>query len=301
MAADFHHVPVMLEPVLEALDPQDGQVLVDCTLGGGGHTRAILEAADCRVVGIDRDPAALAAARQAAGECADRLITVRGQFGDVLEVLQSLEVEQVDGILADLGVSSHQLDTPERGFSFRQSGPVDMRMDPDATISAATVVNEWPQDRLADVLYQFGEERRSRAVAAAIVAGRPWEDTADLAHAIARVVGRSKGRKHPATRSFQAIRIAVNDELGQLDTLLRASLSCLAPGGRMAILTFHSLEDRAVKRFLADHSGRNLPRDGYGNPVGAIDFDEVRSRAPERDDPNPRARSARLRSARKLP
>lgn len=297
----FHHVPVLLQQCIEALQPRDGGVYVDCTLGGGGHTEALLAAADTRVIGIDRDPSALAAATERNAGAGDRFTPVRGSFGDLGLHLDALGIERVDGILADLGVSSHQLDTAERGFSFRFSGPIDMRMDPSAPLTAGDIVNRWDQTELADLLYRFGEERRSRRIAAAIVAGRPWSDTSELAACIAGVMGRGKNRIHPATRSFQALRIAVNGELDQLESLLEQSIHRLQPDGRLALISFHSLEDRIVKHFLAKAAGKNAPRDGFGNPIGPVHVQLFPSVVPSEDDPNPRARSARLRSARRLP
>jgi len=297
----FDHVPVLLEQVVEALRPDDGEVFVDCTVGGGGHAAALLEAAACTVIGIDRDPSALEAARIQCASSGDRFRPVRARFSQLRDVLTELGHERVDGILADVGVSSHQLDTAARGFSFRRPGPIDMRMDPDAELSAATLVNEWAEADLADVIHRYGEERHARRVARAIVAGRPWSDVADLGGAIAKVVGRGKGRIHPATRTFQGLRIAVNDELGELESLLAASVHSLRANGRLAIISFHSLEDRIVKRFLADKAGKNLPRDPYGNRIGPVHFSLSKSVTPADSDPNPRARSARLRAARRLP
>ena len=291
----FDHEPVLLSQVVRALAPQDGQVFVDCTVGGGGHTRALLEAARCRVIGMDRDPAALNAARVHCAPMLDRLTLVRGTFDDVEQRLLDLGEGPVRGVLADLGVSSHQLDTAQRGFSFQRSGPIDMRMDPSAAQSAHDIVNRWGEAELADVIYRYGEERRSRAVAAAIVAGRPWNDTRELAAAVARAVGGPRGRIHPATRTFQALRIATNDELGQLERLLPVAFDRLEPGGRLAVITFHSLEDRIVKRWFAHAAGRNRPKDAYGNPIGPVLGQLRRPVTPQADDPNPRARSARLR------
>jgi len=297
----FEHVPVLLAETVRALAPADGEVFVDCTVGGGGHALALLEAADCRVVGLDRDPAALAAATARCAAHADRFTPVRARFSELGRVLDDLGLERVHGVLADLGVSSHQLDTPERGFSFRLSGPVDMRMDPDAPLSAADVVNGWPVEEIERIVREYGEERRARRVAEAIVQGRPWSDTARLAEAVARVVGRGTGRIHPATRTFQALRIAVNDELGEVERLLSAAVDRLEVGGRLAIITFHSLEDRLVKRFLAERSGKGRPRDAFGHPIGEAQLELLKPVTPSPDDTNPRARSARLRAARRLP
>lgn len=298
MIVAFEHTSVLLEETLVALQPQAKRTYVDCTLGGGGHTEAILEAADCRVIGIDRDPSALASASQRLARFGDRFIPVRARFSEIAYVLKDLGVVNVDGILADLGVSSPQLDHAERGFSFRAAGPVDMRMDPDASLCAADIVNRWSETEIARVLFEYGEERRSRQVARAIVANRPFHDTLELARVIAAAVGRSKGRIHPATRSFQGLRIAVNDELGEIERFLPAALSALAPGGRLCVITFHSLEDRLVKQFMARESGREAPRDAYGHPVGTFPLERpFKSVTAPPSDPNPRARSARLRTA----
>lgn len=297
----FHHEPVMSAEVVAALAPRDGAVLVDCTVGGGGHSFALLSAADCRVIGLDRDTAAIEAARERCAFAGERFEAVHAPFSALGRVLDERSIDKVDGVLADLGVSSHQLDTAERGFSFQRSGPLDMRMDPSAERTAAELVNGWSEADLADVIFRYGEERRARRVAAAIVAGRPWSDTRALAVAVAKSVGGPRGRIHPATRTFQALRIVVNRELEELESLIPQALSRLAPGGRLAVITFHSLEDRIVKRALADASGRNRPRDAFGNLVGPVLVEAFRSQVPAQDDPNPRARSARLRVAERLP
>jgi 16S rRNA (cytosine1402-N4)-methyltransferase len=295
----FQHTSVLLDQVVATLAPADGEVHVDCTLGGGGHAGALLARARCRVVGIDRDPAALDAASAALASYGDRFTPVKAAFSELGAVLDRLGLATVDGIVADLGVSSPQLDQAERGFSFSRSGPIDMRMDPTQPTSAADLVNTWSEDALADVITRYGEERKARRVAQAIVAGRPWSDTVALASAVAKVVGGSH-RIHPATRTFQGLRIAVNDELGELERLLPQVVARLAPGGRVAIVTFHSLEDRLVKRFLDQAAGKGRPRDPYGNPIGAAPLRLLPDLAPSDDDPNPRARSARLRRAVRL-
>jgi 16S rRNA (cytosine1402-N4)-methyltransferase len=299
----FDHTPVMLDEVLAALDPVDGEVYVDATLGGGGYSEAILSAAECRVIGLDRDPSAIAAASERLARFGDRFTAARTTFSRLGDVLDSLSVNQVNGLVADLGVSSPQLDDPDRGFSFRAPGPVDMRMDPDAAFSASDIVNGWDETEIANTLFQLGDEKRSRAVARAIVAGRPWTDTLELANAIAAVVGRvDKGRIHPATRSFQALRMAVNDELGELERLLDIAVDRLLPGGRLVVVSFHSHEDRLVKQFLARRSGRGVDRDPWGNPTTHPSLSSPpRPTLPPEDEPNPRARSARLRSAVRLP
>jgi 16S rRNA (cytosine1402-N4)-methyltransferase len=300
---DWPHISVLLEACVEALAPADGEVFVDCTLGMGGHTEAMLEAAECTVYGIDRDDDALAIAQERLARFGPRFVPLKGSFGDLANLLDERGVDRVDGLMVDLGVSSLQLDTPERGFSFRHHGPLDMRMDSSAGTTAAEIVNHWDAASLERCLTEYGEERFARRVAAAIVRGRPWEDTLSLAEAIRGAIPRkTHGKIHPATRSFQAIRIAVNDELGQLERLLPAAVERLRPHGRLAILSFHSLEDRIVKRFLARESGRGTPRDAYGHPLEPPRLSS-RSRPilPSPDDPNPRARSVRLRSAVRLP
>lgn len=294
------HNSVMLQDVVDAMAPAEGEVHVDCTLGAGGHAAAMLAAAPITLVGLDRDPDALEVARERLADFADRVHLVRARFSDLPRVLDDLGLSAVDGVYADFGVSSMQLDRPERGFSFRASGPLRMTMDPDATFDAAALVNEASQAELGGWIARYGEERFARRIARAIVQGRPWQDTEALANAIASAVPRPD-RIHPATRTFQALRIVVNDELGEIEALLPAALDALRPEGRLAFLSFHSLEDRIVKRFIAEQSGRGVPRDPYGNPIHA-----PRLRAPARaarpsvDDPNPRARSARLRTAVRL-
>ncbi len=297
----FHHLPVLAAEVLAVLQPADGRVYVDCTLGGGGHAGEFLRAADCRVIGIDRDPAALAAATARLATFGDRFTPVHGRFGELAAILAAHGITHADGILADLGVSSHQLDTPERGFSFRLAGPLDMRMDPTTGPSAADLANTASEEDLAAWIAKYGEERHARRVARKIVADRPWTGTADLAGAVAGVVGRGTGRIHPATRTFQALRIVVNDELGEIERLLPAAVDALAPGGRLAVISFHSLEDRIVKQFLAAQAGKTLPRDPWGHPVGPVSLRLLPPVSPSDSDPNPRARSARLRSAERLP
>ena len=296
------HIPVLLDEVVAALAPRSGEVYVDCTLGMGGHTEALLQAAECTVIGVDRDVSALAIARSRLAPFGDRFVGVHGSFGDVAEILAGRVDREggdgVDGVLADLGVSSLQLDTPERGFSFRSAGPLDMRMDTSAGSGAADLLNHWDEGRLGECIATYGEERFARRIARLIVQGRPWSDTLTLAEAIAAAVpGGRASRIHPATRTFQALRIAVNDELGELERLLPAAVDLLRPGGRLAIISFHSLEDRIVKRFFARESGRDAERDPYGNRLGTPRLSHLASATPGPDDPNPRARSARLRTA----
>lgn len=296
MSAPFEHRSVLLSEAIALLAPRPGGVVVDCTLGGGGHAEAILEASgpDGRLIGLDRDPAALEAAGARLVRFGSRFTGVHGAFGDIVAHLARLGLGRVGGVLADLGVSSPQLDQAERGFSFSKDGPLDMRMDPTRGSSAAEVVNRASEAELADILWRLGEERHSRRVARAIVAGRPFTSTAQLAGVVARAVGRA-GDIHPATRTFQALRLAVNDELGELERLLVALPSVLIPGGRAVIISFHSLEDRRVKQCFREYCGVGGERDAYGRPLDAPRATLLTSRAIQASDDNPRARSARLR------
>jgi len=301
------HVPVLLQSVVEALAPADGELYVDGTFGAGGYSSAILDSADCTVYAIDRDPAALAAGRSVVARYPGRLVLLAGCFDDMIALLRDRGIETVAGVVLDIGVSSMQLDAPDRGFSFQHDGPLDMRMSREGR-SAADVVNTCGEEELADILFTYGEEKRSRAVARAIVRAReraPIERTMDLAAIVASVV-RGRPGHHPATRTFQALRVYINDELGQLSRGLVAAEQVLAPGGRLVVVSFHSLEDRLVKRFLAaragkiSHGSRHLPPDpatGRRQPTFQLLY---RSAVVPGDDEcaaNPRARSARLRAA----
>jgi 16S rRNA (cytosine1402-N4)-methyltransferase len=296
-----NHVPVLLHEVLAALAPRDDALYVDGTFGGGSYSRALLEAARCRVVAIDRDPTAIARGDQLMRRYPGRLTVVEGRFGDMERLLG---VSGVAGIVLDLGVSSGQIDDPARGFSFRADGPLDMRMSRDG-ISAADLVNTLSEAALADLIYIFGEERFSRRVARAVIAARakaPLTRTGELAAVVRAAVPKS-GEIDPATRTFQALRMEVNDELGELDRALRAAETLLVPGGRLAIVSFHSLEDRAVKEFLRERSGsaaggsRHRPRVTARAPsFTLLTRKPIRARA-EEVAANPRARSARLRAA----
>lgn len=292
----------MLSEVLRALNPQDGGVFVDATFGAGGYTRAILEAADCTVYAIDRDPEAFLRAQEMAQEFQGRLLPVQGRFGDMASLLQRLGLIRVDGIVLDIGVSSMQIDEPRRGFSFLREGPLDMRMGSEGR-SARDVVNDTPEKELADILFVYGEERASRRIAKRIVERRPVETTTELAAIVHSVLPMHGGLKSDtATRTFQALRIFVNDELGELERALEAAESLLKPGGRLVVVTFHSLEDSIVKRFLKEKSGkishgsRHLPPSVAGAPPAFL-LEEAGGLKPSDAEVagNPRARSARLR------
>jgi 16S rRNA (cytosine1402-N4)-methyltransferase len=297
------HIPVLLDEVLSVLSPRDGGVYVDGTFGLGGYSRAILDAADCRVLGLDRDPDAVGRGAELAKRYAGRLTLRQARFGDMAEIAAADGIGSVDGVALDLGVSSPQLDEPERGFSFRADGPLDMRMER-AGPSAADLVNTLDEGDLADLIFDLGEERLSRRVARAIVAARPLQTTGELAAIIRRVVPRSADGIDPATRTFQALRLAVNEELDELGRGLAAAERLLAPGGRLAAVSFHSLEDRAVKTFLAGRSGagprpsRHLPDAGTeALPTFRLLARKPVMASPAELDRNPRARSARLRAA----
>ncbi|WP_343082241.1 16S rRNA (cytosine(1402)-N(4))-methyltransferase RsmH [Ostreiculturibacter nitratireducens] len=293
------HIPVLIGPLIEAVAPVEG-VWLDGTFGAGGYTRALLEAGAERVIGVDRDPSVFRMAQSWAGDFGDRLRLVEGTFSEMDE----LAGEPLDGVVLDLGVSSMQLDQAERGFSFQKEGPLDMRMG-DTGPTAADIVNSASEADLADILFHYGEERAARRIARAIVAGRqtePFATTRQLAAVVERCLPRPKpGQSHPATRSFQAIRIAVNDEFGQLAEGLQAAERALKPGGHLAVVTFHSLEDRIVKRFFQLRSGaegqgsRHAPARAQAEP--AFTLKTRRAIGPDEEEVarNPRARSAKLR------
>ncbi|CAH1666379.1 MULTISPECIES: 16S rRNA (cytosine(1402)-N(4))-methyltransferase RsmH [unclassified Chelatococcus] len=300
------HIPVLLEEVLDALAPQPGGSYLDGTFGAGGYTGAILKAADgVRVVALDRDPDAIRDGRPLVEAAAGRLHLIEGRFGDLEDHAAEAGFLPLDGVVLDIGVSSMQVDQGERGFSFRNDGPLDMRME-QAGRSAADIVNEADEGEIADILYHFGEERRSRAIARAILEARrraPIRTTGELADLVAGIVRAEPNGPHPATRSFQALRIAVNDELGELVRALHAAERVLKPGGRLVVVTFHSLEDRIVKQFMARRSARtagvsrHLPGEAVDDATftlatrGPVIASETELRA------NPRARSAKLRAA----
>jgi 16S rRNA (cytosine1402-N4)-methyltransferase len=303
-----YHESVLLDETVERLAPAQGKVIVDGTLGGGGHTAALL-AAGARVIGLDQDPEALEFAGRKLAEFGDHFTPVHSSFAKAGEVLDRLGIAKIDGALLDLGVSSRQLDAPERGFSFMKDGPLDMRMDPTNPISAADLVNTAGGDQLEKYFRNYGEEPSARKIAAHLVRERlvtPFRTTLQLAQAVERVVPRH-GRTHPATRVFQALRIAVNRELEALSNGLEVLSQRLAPGGRFAIITFHSLEDRIVKVFFKERAAATIDRPEWpearpnpihifkaitGKPVVASDAEQ---RA------NPRSRSAKLRVVERIP
>jgi len=305
---DFRHRPVMLAEVLSALSPADGGIYVDGTFGAGGYTRAILEAADCRVYAIDRDPEAIQHGAELEARYPGRLTLIEGRFSELGALLARHGVRAVDGVVLDLGVSSMQLDRPERGFSFQREGPLDMRMGAGGR-SAADLVNELPEAELHRIIAVYGEERHARRIAKAIVRRRmasPITSTGELARLVEDVAGRMPGgeKLHPATRTFQALRIEVNEELDELEEALVAAESALAPGGRLVVVSFHSLEDRIVKRFLAgrlESRARPSRHAPPAEPRNAPTFEPLHRgvRQPTQAEiaSNPRARSAKLRAA----
>jgi len=300
------HIPVMLDEVLDVLQPRNGGLYVDGTFGAGGYTRAILEAADCAVLAIDRDPNAVLRGRALETKFAGRLTLIEGCFGDMQRLVTELGHEKVDGVALDVGVSSMQLDEAARGFSFMKDGPLDMRMSGQG-VSAADVVNTFEESEIARIIAVYGEEKRARAVAKAIVKARDEAElhrTLELANLVERVLGRNPARDkiHPATRTFQALRIFVNDELGELARGLSGAEELLAEGGRLACVAFHSLEDRIVKRFLTTRMGREARPNRFMPDTETIapSFLEVsfkpRKASYAEIDVNPRSRSAKLRA-----
>lgn len=302
------HVPVMRAEVLELLSPRDGGTYLDATFGGGGHAAAILDAARCTLFAIDRDPAAIARGAALAARFPGRLTLIEGRFGALLELLGRAGVAGLDGVVMDFGVSSFQLEDADRGFSFRLSGPLDMRMSGEGP-TAAALVNTLPLGALADLLAEYGEERHARRIARAILAARartPITTTTELAAVIRAAVPPLRERIDPATRSFQALRIRVNDELAEIASGLEQAASLLRPGGRLVAIAFHSLEDRLVKSFMAAASGRTpapsrhaLPAE---RPVPRFRLLTPRPLRPAASEiaANPRAASARLRAIERL-
>lgn len=306
---NFPHRSVLYHEIILALRPNSPGRYVDCTVGAGGHARGILEASapDGKLIGFDLDPNALELAQARLAEFSDRAILLRRSYTTLAETLREHGWDAVQGIVIDLGVSSMQLDTPERGFSFQYEGPLDMRFDPDAPFSASDIVNTWDERDLADVIWRYGDEQQSRRIARAIVQDRPFHTTRELAEMIARVMGGRKGsRTHPATKTFQALRIVVNAELQGIEEFLPQAVQALAPGGRLAVIAFHSLEDRIVKQYF-----RRESRDCICPPEQPIctcghkaSITEVNRKPIEAGDEetqsNPRARSARLRIVEKV-
>ena len=304
----YPHTPVLLREVLEVLGPRDGAIYVDGTFGVGGYSTAILEAANCQVFSIDRDPKALKIGNTLAKRYPGRLCILGGCYGDMVNLMAERGIDKVDGIALDIGVSSMQIDDAQRGFSFRANGPLDMRMGMKAETTAAEIVNTMDEDDLTHIIYTYGDERASRRIAAAIVKDRvsePFTTTGQLAGLIRRIVKKSKDGVDPATRTFQALRIYVNDELGELSRGLTAAEQLLSPGGRLAVVSFHSLEDRKVKNFLLSRSGQGPRQSRYlpeaANSALPPSFSLLKrgiiKPCQEEIEINPRARSARLRAA----
>lgn len=306
--AEAPHIPVMLAEVCEYMAPKDGGVYVDGTFGAGGYTRALLDMVDCRVIAIDRDQTAIDEAQSWASAYGDRLTLVHGTFGDIAEHLEVLGIEHVDGVMVDIGVSSMQIDQADRGFSFRFDGALDMRMDTSQGETAADVINTRKEENIANIIYQYGEERLSRRIAKAIINNRPFHTTLELADIVRSVVPRSKKDGiDPATRTFQALRIFVNDELGQLEKILESTPAVLSENGRLVVVSFHSLEDRIVKTAMR---GKKISVSRYepiidptaslevASPLSMLSKKAILPTDAEKSI-NPRSRSARLRVAEK--
>jgi len=299
------HVPVLYQAVLAGLRPAPGGKYIDATVGAGGHSAGILTASapDGQLLGLDRDPAALAAAQATLAPFGDRARLVQASYTQVVEA--ALGFAPVDGFLLDLGLSSLQLEDPQRGFSFQADGPLDMRFDPRAELSAAEIVNTWPLEDLADIIYRYGEEPRSRAIARAIGAARPLSTTGQLAAVVEQALGGRRGQRlHPATQTFQALRIAVNGELDAVAAVLPLAVSLLKSGGRLAVISFHSLEDRLVKNYLREqahgHDDLTQPLPQPFEPVLELVTRKPLTPSPAEVASNPRSRSAKLRIAEKL-
>ncbi len=303
-----YHQPIMVDEVARFLQPGPGVRILDATVGGGGHSHALLQAG-AQVIGVDRDPEALAEARWRCDAYAERFVALGSCFGDLDALLSEIGIEPLDGILFDLGVSSHQLDTPERGFSFQEDGPLDMRMNPLQGRTAADVINQSAPDELERIIREFGEESGARRIVRAITeilkSGKAFQTTRELAELVERVQQR-RGRQHPATKVFQALRIEVNEELEQLRRGLEAATRWLKPGGRLAVITFHSLEDRIVKQFMRERSQLTIDRpewpEARPNPNLTYSLVTRKPIVPSELEikENPRARSAKLRVAERL-
>jgi 16S rRNA (cytosine1402-N4)-methyltransferase len=305
---DSPHQPVLYKEIIHALQPQTGGRYVDGTLGAGGHARGILEASapDGQLLGLDVDPQALAIARETLAPYEHRIHLVQASYTTLSEQLKKLQWDSVDGIVLDLGASSMQFDTPERGFSFQNDAPLDMRFGPHATQTAADIVNSYSERELADLIYEYGEDRDSRKIARAIVNKRPLHTTRELVAAIEAVSPRRGDRVHPATKTFQALRIAVNEELSSIESVLPQAVAGLRSGGRLAVISFHSLEDRIVKEFFRSQSKDliNPPYERIYEVERKAIIKEVNRKpitpSDEEIKDNPRARSAKLRIAEKM-
>ncbi len=302
------HLSVLYQEILTALEPAAHRRYVDATVGAGGHAWGILDASspDGELLGLDIDNDALEIASQRLASFQDRVHLVHSSYSSLSRVLLAIGWDFVDGIVIDLGVSSMQIDMPQRGFSFLKEGPLDMRFDPSQPVSAADIVNKYPEAEIADILFKYGEERRSRQIARAIVQARPLDTTLELANVIQRAAGKSSGKIHPATRSFQALRIAVNQELQSLEDFLPQGVEALRPGGRMAVIAFHSLEDRIVKQYFRRESKDCIcpPEQpdctcGHKATIREINRHPIVAGEDEKQN-NPRARSAHLRIIEKL-
>ncbi len=302
------HIPVMLSEVLDYLSPKQGEIYVDGTFGAGGYSEAILKSTNCKLVALDRDVTVVSYADKLKKRFGDSFIFVNSNFGDMQDAVAKSGFQKVDGIVLDIGVSSMQIDEAERGFSFMRDGALDMRMGNHGK-TAADFINEADEKEISDVIYKFGEERHSRKIARAIVQQRdlePFKTTLRLADTVKSVV-RFDGKIHPATKTFQALRIYINDELGELERALNSSLDLLKTGGRLVIVTFHSLEDRIVKNFINDNSrdnrftNRHIPQSDSNFTAKLEPLHKGAVKVSEREaDENPRARSAKLRAARRL-
>lgn len=302
-------MPVLLQEVLDGLQPRAGGRYVDGTLGGGGHAAAVLEASapDGQLLGLDADPAALAAATARLEPFGARAVLRHGNFRDLARLAHNAGFDAVDGILLDLGVSSHQIDMPERGFSFQADAPLDMRLDTTAETTAADLVNDTDERMLADLIYRYGEERGSRRIARFIGEARqraPIRTTSELAAIVSRALGGQRGKIHPATRTFQALRIAVNRELESLEAVLPQAVELLRIGGRLAIISFHSLEDRIVKQFFRAEAGRPVTEQPLSLEMPAARLRIVTNKpivaGAAEQQANPRSRSAKLRVAERV-
>ncbi len=287
---EIHHRPVMLEETIEALQVQPGGRYIDCTVGEGGHAAAILEASapGGLLLGLDVDPEAIEIARARLKKFGKNCFLVQENFRHLEEICQRYNFHPVHGVLFDLGVSSLQLEREGRGFSFQREAPLDMRFDPREPLTAEDIVNRLPEEELALILQKYGEERHSHRIARCIVRNRPIKTTLQLAELVSRAVDGKRGRIHPATRTFQALRIAVNHELENLSLALKAAVNVLGPGGRLVVISFHSLEDRLVKNFMRQEKGLQVVHKKVLRP------------SPEEVQRNPRSRSARLRVAERL-